>query len=94
MITRQKKVRDAYKAYKRSKLYSLEDCYERYSRNKDYEMQRIWNKFIKENGCSLKIISYNCHFFTVGYKVYKDGNWWFKWITPYNVYVMPLIEND
>lgn len=85
------RIYEAYKAYKKSRSYSLNDVYSRYSLAKDHAMQKCRDKYIRDNGYDFRIVGYNSQFFSVGYKVCdKKGKEIFVWITPWNVYTMEL----
>ena len=62
-----KQIKQAYKQYAKSDLYSLEHCYNSFS----YAKQQAWN-YCKEleneyDGYNLKIIGYNSMQFSVGF---------------------------
>ena len=66
--TEQNKVALAHiDSYERSQNYTLSNCYASYSENKERAYNYCLNLMRKLNGFGLKIISYNCMFFTVGF---------------------------
>ena len=76
--------------YFSSDYTNIYKCYEKPSISKI----AIWNKWItfaKDNNCkNVKIMSYNCHFFTIGMSVKIDGAVYLLVITPRHKYIIKV----
>ena len=72
-----------YDEYTRSWIYDLDDCYESYSQYKRNAYNRCLQLMNDLNGYNLKIISYNCMQFTVGFEFAdpETGECMFAYIT-------------
>ena len=79
------------KAYEASTWYTLKDVYVKPSAEKQAAFERCRQKCEAENGDGLKVISFNCNQFTVGFEVTTaSGATELRVITRCYNYVIPL----
>lgn len=80
MNNRQKGI---YERYKNSYRRNLYDCYERFSKNKIHAYENCKRYMEKYDGYDFRIISFNSHIFTVGFKFMDNkGTEFLMYITP------------
>ncbi len=79
--TKKQQIKQAYEHYKKSNYYELSDCYGSYSTAKARAFKYCENLMTSHKGHSLKIISFNSNFFSVGFIGYIDDKEAFFYIT-------------
>ena len=77
-----KQEKQVYEKYQMSTYYRLEHCYDKPSIRK----RQLYNELIDEctlnDGCNLRIMSYNNQFFTAGYIVLNGNDKFLVYYTP------------
>ena len=77
------------RAYETSVMRAIEDAYTKPSAAKQAAFKRCQLKCEEENGGRLRIISFNCQFFTVAFEVENSfGATELRVITPYHDYLI------
>lgn len=81
-LSNTKLMRSAYARYKMSMMCELYDCYDSFSKAKADAMTYCENLMHELNGWGLRIVSYNCNVFTVGFLfMNEDDEKCFAYIT-------------
>lgn len=83
-----KKAKQFIEAYINSNIYTLDDCYNSYSKAKSEIFNECENKARKDSAV-LKIISYNCNFFSAAWHT-SEG---LRIETPANSYLIPDVTD-
>lgn len=88
-----KKQANWYNLYNRSNAHYLYEVYESFSSKKEQAFntcKKRWNEdvdaFNWDNVSDMRIISHNCHFFSVAWQVTIDDKQYQRVITPYAQY--------
>ena len=68
-----KQEKQVYEKYQMSTYYRLEHCYDKPSERKRKIYENLIDECTLNDGCNLRIMSYNNQFFTAGYIV-LNGN--------------------
>lgn len=81
-LSNSKTIKNAYERYINSHTSFLWECYNHYSPRKSEAMEYCKRLMHKLNGWGLRIISYNCNVFTVGFLfMNEDDEKCFAYIT-------------
>lgn len=73
-LSNTKTMKNAYERYLNSELSNLWECYGKYSRAKADAMDYCKRLMYELNGHGLRIVSYNCNVFTVGFTFTNENN--------------------
>lgn len=95
IYSNKKAIKSNYNYYKHNKHNLPQDIYDAY--NKPSHAKAItfneWKRFVqKHEARGLRIISSNCHFYTLGFTFIEDGEEYFAYITAYNNYCCKVKE--
>lgn len=97
--TKSKNIKANYNYYKRN-LHNLpQDIYGAYN-SPSYAKAtsfNYWKNYVHTHEAKgLRIISHNCHFYTLGFTYIEDGEEYFAYITAYNNYCCRVkeLENE
>ena len=81
-LSNTKLMKSAYARYLNSNLFNLWQCYDKYSQAKANAMDYCMRLMCELNGHDLRIVSYNCNVFTVGFLfMNEDDEKCFAYIT-------------